>query len=77
MVKGFQSTTQSRFRHLLVSALILLAFVVAFVYWQSIRGSNAQISVGPNKGLIAPDFSVETPDGEVVRLSDFHGKKSS
>ena len=37
-------------------------------------GSNAQIGVGPNMGLIAPDFSVETPDGEVVRLSDFHTK---
>ena len=32
-------------------------------------GSNAQIGVGPNKGLIAPD------DSEVVRLSDFDGNK--
>ena len=42
-------------------ALILLAFVVAFVYGQNLRGSNAQIGVGPNMGLIAPDFLGKHP----------------
>jgi len=53
---------------------MLYAFVAAFVYWQRISGSNAKVGVRPEKGQIATDFSVRTPDGEVVRLSDFHAK---
>lgn len=75
MVKGSQSTTQSRLRLILVVASIMLAFVAAFVYWESISGDNAKVGVKPEKGQIATDFSVRTPDGEVVLLSDFHGKK--
>lgn len=60
---------------MLALASMLFAFVAAFVYWQRISGSNAKVGVRPEKGQIATDFSVRTPDGEVVRLSDFDGKK--
>lgn len=33
------------------------------------------LSQGVAKGMIPPDFELETLSGETVRLSDFHGKK--
>lgn len=75
MVSGFRSRTQDRLRLILVLASISLAVVAAVVYWQKISGSDARAGVGPEKGQIAPDFSVRTPDGEVMRLSDFRGQK--
>lgn len=75
MVNSIESPKQSRLRLVLVLAFILSAVVVAVVFWQNISGSVFQSNVGPEKGQFAPNFSVRTPDGEIVQLNDFHGKK--
>lgn len=33
-----------------------------------------ELSIGPAKGSMAPDFALETPDGANMRLSDFRGQ---
>lgn len=59
----------------LALATIVLVAVGTVMFWQRIGRGDGQVGVGPEKGQIAPDFSVRTPDGETVRLSDFHDKK--
>lgn len=39
------------------------------------KSVNAGGKVGLNKGDMAPDFEIETIDGEVVQLSDYRGEK--
>jgi cytochrome c biogenesis protein CcmG, thiol:disulfide interchange protein DsbE len=56
----------------IAAALSIMAGATA--YRQLITGFDGQADVGPEKGQLAPDFSVRTPDGETVRLSDFQGK---
>ena len=34
----------------------------------------ARLPVGGRQGEMAPDFNLQTPDGSVIRLSDFRGK---
>jgi peroxiredoxin len=36
---------------------------------------ESSLTVGINQGNLAPDFELQTPDGESVKLSDFRGKK--
>lgn len=38
------------------------------------QGSSSNIPIAPEKGAIAPDFSLESVSGEIVHLSDFKGK---
>ncbi|TKD72279.1 peroxiredoxin family protein [Pseudalkalibacillus hwajinpoensis] len=46
---------------------------------QSIQSSNEEEnkskSVGLNEGQIAPDFTLQTPNGETVQLSDYRGER--
>jgi peroxiredoxin len=43
---------------------------------QAIEGMDmSSITVGINQGDIAPDFELNTPDGESLKLSDFRGQK--
>lgn len=39
------------------------------------KDGKAMVEVGLEKGNIAPDFELETLDGETVSLSDFRGKR--
>lgn len=39
------------------------------------RFVDDKVDIGIERGNIAPDFTLETLDGETVRLSDFHGEK--
>ncbi|HBU82570.1 MAG TPA: TlpA family protein disulfide reductase [Paenibacillus sp.] len=43
---------------------------------QAIEGMDmSSLTVGINQGNIAPDFELNTPDGEKLKLSDFRGQK--
>ncbi|MNO22599.1 Thiol-disulfide oxidoreductase ResA [compost metagenome] len=43
---------------------------------QVIEGMDmSSLTIGINQGNIAPDFELNTPDGESLKLSDFRGQK--
>jgi peroxiredoxin len=37
-------------------------------------GSSSANAAAPHKGFYAPDFTLETPQGELVKLSDYQGR---
>jgi peroxiredoxin len=61
-------------------AAVVLVLVALLVQRELLAGSGEGAELGmleshrPAVGERAPDFALETPDGEVVRLSDFRGK---
>lgn len=75
MVEGAQAPRPIRSGLIQALAVVILVAAGAILFGQQIRGDVKQVSVGPEKGQIAPDFSARTLDGEIVHLSDFHGKK--
>ena len=74
MAEGAQAPRPIRSGLIQALAAIVLVAAGAIFWGQRISGDVKQVSVGPEKGQVAPDFSTRTPDGEIVRLSDFHGK---
>lgn len=63
--------------------IVVIIVLITLIGWGllNIRGEGVEEStlvdseIGLNKGNIAPDFELESLDGEVLRLSDFRGKK--
>src|SRR5215207_7981429 len=61
-------------RRITYSIILLLGLV-----WIFISADNAGISTSgeipaPQQGFLAPDFELETPSGETVKLSDLRGQ---
>jgi peroxiredoxin len=55
------------------ASLVLLSFSVVIV---RVRESKAAPGTGLKVGYLAPDFVLPSLDGNMVRLSDFRGKKA-
>ncbi len=63
----------SRFR--LFSAFLLLLGLGWLVFSRDPEHSNAVGHIpAPKQGFLAPDFSLETTDGQIIRLSELRGK---
>lgn len=63
----------SRFR--LFSAFLLLLGLGWLVFSRDPEHSNAVGRIpAPKQGFLAPDFSLETTDGQIIRLSELRGK---
>ena len=61
----------------LLSALIIIVLILGmwWIWWSRIPSDMAQRPESiPLRGHSAPDFTVQTLDGEVVQLSDLQGK---
>jgi cytochrome c biogenesis protein CcmG, thiol:disulfide interchange protein DsbE len=55
-----------------VAGLLLLGLSLVII---RVRESKAAPTVRPQVGYLAPDFTLPSLDGKMVRLSDFRGKK--
>ena len=56
--------------------IVLLAFGLVWIY-RSMDRTNAPTSgsvAAPQQGFLAPDFSLNTPGGETIRLADLRGQ---
>ncbi|MFF2481246.1 TlpA disulfide reductase family protein [Paenibacillus sp. NPDC058071] len=70
-------------RRNLITILVLLALVTWGIYEAVIEKEGRQLpqsvddgqQIGLAQGNVAPDFELKTLDGEVVKLSDFRGKR--
>lgn len=60
----------------IVGGILLIAAAVFTLQTNNAGGSDdpGDLQVAPEKGAIAPDFSLESVSGETVYLSDFQGK---
>lgn len=57
-------------------SIILLLILITSAYVQAeIKIENTDNLPGPKKGEIAPDFELENLKGDIIKLSDFKGKK--
>jgi peroxiredoxin len=58
-----------------LSLVVLLAGAV-WIWWsRAPEGGTTQGAIpAPHKGFLAPDFALETEDGEIVRLSELRGR---
>ncbi|MBD3107332.1 redoxin domain-containing protein [Bacillus sp. AGMB 02131] len=54
-------------------AVLVLLIVIAMV--QALEAEQEETSPGLKTGIKAPDFSLQTLNGESVKLSDYEGKK--
>ena len=62
-------------RYRIASVLVaLVALVYLGTRWFPRNSSNQALNPVASKGRQAPDFALSTPDGKVVRLSDYRGK---
>lgn len=55
-------------------SLVLSSCSTAFLSGLTGISDTSGLDVSPVKGAIAPDFELETIDGETLKLSDFRGK---
>jgi peroxiredoxin len=55
------------------ASLLLLGIVLVIVQG---RGGKEAPEVRPENGFLAPDFTLPSPDGQMVRLSDLRGNKA-
>lgn len=54
----------------------LLLFILSVFVFTACSGSGTDTSdlpIAPEKGALAPDFELATPDGDIHRLSDYRG----
>lgn len=58
-----------------VAAGLLLVLLIAVAMVQALEAKQDDQLPGLKIGKEAPDFSLQTLDGEMVKLSDFEGKK--
>lgn len=58
-----------------VAAGLVLVLLIAVAMVQALEAKQDDQLPGLKIGETAPDFSLETLDGEMVKLSDFEGKK--
>ena len=61
-------------RRLLFIGILLLGAVWTFISADKSGSSTAGLIPAPQKGFLAPDFTLETLDGESVTLSDLRGQ---
>ena len=62
-------------KYRLASVLVaLVAIVYLGARWLPRNSSNQPLNPVASKGRVAPDFALSTPDGKIVRLSDYRGK---
>lgn len=63
-------------KYLIIFSLLILLFSAAWIWISKVQdGSTEDPAVQvPRAGFSAPDFSLETIDGEVVTLSEFRGQ---
>lgn len=60
----------------MVKKLILMIIVSTFISWFGfVDLSKAEDEVGTEIGNIAPDFEIQTLDGETVKLKDLRGQR--
>ncbi|SFM34327.1 thiol-disulfide oxidoreductase ResA [Salibacterium qingdaonense] len=64
------SKTKKRRLWMRTAVLLLFAGLAGFVVYQSISGESVVVEAGDK----APDFELETLEGETVRLSDYKGE---
>lgn len=58
-----------------VAAGIVLVLLIAVALVQALEAEQEEALPGLKAGTKAPDFSLQTLDGENVKLSDYEGKK--
>lgn len=58
-----------------VAASIVLVLLIAVAMVQALEAEPEEALPGLKTGTKAPDFSLQTLDGENVKLSDYEGKK--
>ena len=65
--------SSSKFPYL---SLVLLLTGAVWIWWsRAPEGATTQGAIpAPQKGFLAPDFALETGDGETVRLSELRGR---
>ncbi|WP_243291817.1 TlpA disulfide reductase family protein [Bacillus sp. FJAT-47783] len=56
-----------------IIAIIVLVVLASVAIWQTL--AHNETKEGLEKGALAPDFEVQTLEGEIAHLSDFRGKK--
>ena len=61
-------------RRLLFIGILLLGAVWIFISADKSNSSTSGLIPAPQKGFLAPDFTLETLDGESMKLSDLRGK---
>ena len=66
--------TQTVRRRILFITLLAFGLVWTFLSVDKKGSSTAGLIPAPQKGFLAPDFTLETLDGESVTLSDLRGK---
>lgn len=54
--------------------IALVALVYLGIRWFPRNSPNQPLNPVASKGHVAPDFALSTPDGKIVRLSDYRGK---
>ena len=64
---------QSR-RRILFIGILLLGAAWTFLSADKSSSSTAGLIPAPQKGFLAPDFTLETLNGETITLSDLHGQ---
>ena len=69
-------TISGRARIYRITAVLiaLLALVYLGIRWFPRNSPNQPLNPVSSKGRVAPDFALLTPDGKIVRLSDYRGK---
>lgn len=48
--------------------------VYAGIRWSALHSSNQPLNPFASKGREAPNFALSTPEGKIVRISDYRGK---
>jgi len=62
-------------KYRITSVLVaLVAIVYLGIRWFPRNSPNQPLNPVASKGREAPDFALSTPDGKIVRLSDYRGK---
>jgi len=62
-------------RYKLVSVLILISGAIWISFSATFPGGNSNSRIpAPQQGFLAPDFSLQTFDGETITLSEFRGQ---
>ena len=62
-------------KYRIASVLVaLVALVYLGIRWFPRNSPNQPLNPVASKGRKAPDFALSTPDGKIVRLSDYRGK---
>lgn len=65
---------QAYLRRITYLIILILGFAWILISADTTGASTAGKIPAPQKGFLAPDFQLKTPEGELKRLSDLHGQ---